>query len=356
MNYQFRQITLTIHLAIITAFLNISGCAHQVTHKELHGQQLSLDSPGYYSQASLQKKFQKEWLDNNPPTLGLSLAGGGTKAADFSLGVIQGLDKQRIMPSIDVISTVSGGSYAGLWRESRYWLDHEDAVNQVIYKDCLPSRYAAKMEDKSKLVLLEVCPPFNSTNFESGNNDSYRYQNYLRGYQDIFSSGADIFGTKAFNYQSSSKHSRITNDIGQLVTESLGAAILNIIPNIIFDWEIPISPSRSAYDHGIARTFGATPPSCKEPNGCGDERDLSVDSKEDSFRAEGDISPVSSLSFKDLQHLREQYKMPLWIINTTAGEDRSPWDFTPQAAPEMTVFEFTPYGYGSGTYGYHEGG
>lgn len=63
MNYQFRQITLTIHLAIITAFLNISGCTHQVTHKELHGQQLSLDSPGYYSQASLQKSFKKNgWI------------------------------------------------------------------------------------------------------------------------------------------------------------------------------------------------------------------------------------------------------------------------------------------------------
>lgn len=42
----------------------------------------------------------------------------------------------------------------------------------------------------------------------------------------------------------------------------------------------------------------------------------------------------------------------MWIINATAGEDRSPWDFAGQSHPEMTVFEFTPYGSGSGIYDY----
>jgi hypothetical protein len=355
MNYRFSQIKLSLHLVSITTFLNLSGCAHQVDHEELVAKQLALDSPRYFSHASLQNKFHREggW-DTKTQTIGLALAGGGTKAADFSLGVIQGLDEKGIMSDVDVISTVSGGSYAGLWYFARHWLDHEYAVNQVIYKDCLPSNYASKLEDKSRLSLLEVCPSFNHTNYEPSNDDIYRYQNYLRGYQDIFSSGTDIFGRKAFNYQFANEPSRMTNDIGQLVTKSLGASVLNIIPNIVFDWEIPISPSRIAYGHGIARTFGATPPSCKE-NGCGDERNLDPDSKSESFRAEGDISPVKKFSFKDLQSLTEQHKLPLWIINSTAGEDRSPWDFTAQAEPEKTVFEFTPYGYGSGIYSYHEG-
>lgn len=42
----------------------------------------------------------------------------------------------------------------------------------------------------------------------------------------------------------------------------------------------------------------------------------------------------------------------MWIINTTAGEDRSPWDFKKALPPELTVFEFTPYSSGSGLYGY----
>lgn len=333
--------------------LTITGCSHPVTHEELKIQGLTLDASGYYSKSNLKNKFFVEKWTEKAPTIGLALAGGGTKAADFSLGVIQGLDKNGLLRNIDMISTVSGGSYAGLWYYARNMYDHEEAATKTIYDDCLPFRYATELKLDGKIEIINPCPKNNLTNFEIGNRDGYRYQNYLRGYQDIFSSGTDMFGRRAFNYASTNEPARNTNDIGQLIFLSLGAAVINIIPNIIFDWEIPLSPSRVAYGNGIARTFGASPPRCDE-NGCGDEL-LNMHNKntEASFRAEGDITQIESFGFQALRTLTETYNLPLWIINTTAGEDRSPWDFSGQGAPEKTVFEFTPYGHGSGTYGYH---
>lgn len=44
----------------------------------------------------------------------------------------------------------------------------------------------------------------------------------------------------------------------------------------------------------------------------------------------------------------------MWIINTTSGEDRTPWDWKDAQSPQLTVFEFTPYRSGSGLFGYKD--
>jgi hypothetical protein len=50
---------------------------------------------------------------DEPETVGLSLSGGGIRSAAFSLGLLQGLEAQGKFGSIDYLSTVSGGGYAG---------------------------------------------------------------------------------------------------------------------------------------------------------------------------------------------------------------------------------------------------
>ncbi len=45
--------------------------------------------------------------------LGLSLSGGGYRAAAFHLGTLHKLDEMGILPRIDVLSTISGGSITG---------------------------------------------------------------------------------------------------------------------------------------------------------------------------------------------------------------------------------------------------
>lgn len=66
-----------------------------------------------------------------PPTvaaaarLGLALSGGGSRAAAFHLGTLQGLSEIGLLDSVDVVSSVSGGSvFAGAWLASR-WKGHD---------------------------------------------------------------------------------------------------------------------------------------------------------------------------------------------------------------------------------------
>jgi choline dehydrogenase-like flavoprotein len=45
--------------------------------------------------------------------LGLAISGGGIRSATFHLGVLQTLARIRLIPQIDILSTVSGGGYIG---------------------------------------------------------------------------------------------------------------------------------------------------------------------------------------------------------------------------------------------------
>ena len=54
--------------------------------------------------------------EKDPDTLiGLAISGGGIRSASFALGVLQSLDKNNKLRSIDYLSTVSGGGYIGAW-------------------------------------------------------------------------------------------------------------------------------------------------------------------------------------------------------------------------------------------------
>ena len=54
---------------------------------------------------------------------GVALSGGGIRSATFGLGVLQALARQRLLPHIDYLSTVSGGGYIGGWLAA--WLKRE---------------------------------------------------------------------------------------------------------------------------------------------------------------------------------------------------------------------------------------
>lgn len=46
---------------------------------------------------------------------GLAFSGGGIRSATFNLGILQALSDLRLLPTIDYLSTVSGGGYIGSW-------------------------------------------------------------------------------------------------------------------------------------------------------------------------------------------------------------------------------------------------
>jgi hypothetical protein len=59
------------------------------------------------------KKDESLQISSERNLIGLSFSGGGIRAAAFSLGVSQGLDRLNWFPLVDYLSTVSGGGYTG---------------------------------------------------------------------------------------------------------------------------------------------------------------------------------------------------------------------------------------------------
>ncbi|NOU08492.1 MAG: patatin-like phospholipase family protein, partial [Nitrospira sp.] len=297
------------------------------------------------------------------PQLGLALAGGGTKAADFSIGVLQGLTEAGIMDRVDAVSTVSGGGYAALWYFSRLLNPLEFPQNYLspfnqkkfakdFFSDCIPRKYdfydfvsksLPENDPSSENRSSGNCPETPFTNFSSQDGfqqDEVRYQNHLRGYQDVFGL------IHPFSYRETTRDKfNVGVDYALSAVFILGSTVLNVFPNLVFDWEFPISSSRRQYERGIVRTFGSTPTNCISSADC-----------TNSYRPPGEEDFVrNKLTFGQLRQKYESGATPLWIINTTAGENRDVISagFDPGQKPfQLTTFEFSPYGSGSGLFRY----
>lgn len=352
-------------------FILLSGCAAVPTQDDWLKKNARYEvKSGYFEPAHMDYLFRNEREGAGrraPPNLGLALAGGGTKASSFAMGVLQGMHSTGLMKKVDILSTVSGGGYAGYWYYSRLVLDTGDEFRAAgkydparlnpFFADCLPSRYVEMFEGHP--LNLERCPPENFTNYEhkvpftapgaKDLNDPYRYQNYIRAYQDLFSTGRNMFGARSFNYDTTDEDGSINNEIVENTVLLVASAVINVIPNIVFDWQWNVSSTQRAYAKGIARTYGASPPLCQD-GGC-----VTPLLTNGEIRREGDIRKARQLTFKDIRRTYEEKGAPMWIINTTAGEDRSVLDVGGQSDLRFTSFEFTPYGFGSGLYGYKEG-
>ncbi|URM26313.1 patatin-like phospholipase family protein [Pseudomonas frederiksbergensis] len=351
-----------------------------------------------YSRKTLDHEFgaERRQTAGHLPYLGLALAGGGTKASGFSIGVLKGLVESGQMEQVDIISSVSGGSYAAYWYYARLVFDDptfgldqptSSTFRQALFLDCFPSRYMKTLgvtwpsSDPWLAGQPIPCPPQNNTNLlkiaaedkfkddaqrqetqhqydlrlaaldrpELGK-DPYRAQNALRGYQDIFSTGRNFFGAHAFDYNTTEDDQRFANETLEMVPLEVGSIVLNAFANIAFDWNINVSSTQRAYAKGIERTYGASAPNCDEhDNAC------ITSMYGTSIRLEGDIEQAKSLSYAQIQRAFEVKGAPLWIINATAGEDRSAFDVGEQLPFYLSAFEVSPYHYGSGLYGYWPG-
>ena len=56
---------------------------------------------------------------------GLALSGGGIRSATFNLGLLQALERKRLLKNVDYLSTVSGGGYVG-----GFWTAWQQRANQ----------------------------------------------------------------------------------------------------------------------------------------------------------------------------------------------------------------------------------
>ena len=340
-----RMSTATLALS----FFALSGCtAFAEKSSPLRDEGNWMGAVDYFATDTLRKKFEPELRDEKLPHLGVALAGGGTKASAFSMGVLQGLTSSGLMAEVDALSSVSGGGYAALWYYARMRFDlppaeagsHAPQQMARFFADCLPSRYVrAGIND----LRLEDCDPINLTNDTPVSDDRYRYQNALRGFQDVFND--------SFSYTTTETDTRFSADALVMGLESVAVMPLGMLVNGVFDWELEVSVSQHRYNSGIARAYAASPVKCSD-GGC--EMHDRIGKRPVQIRREGRTRQGIGLTFADLDNAYQRHGAPLWIINATAGEDRTPWDFSAQSDANLSVFEITPYTQGSGLYGYHQ--
>lgn len=94
---------------------------------------------------------ENEWQFNRgdktqPPEQCLCLSGGGIRSAGFSIGVLRGLHEKEILEKIDIISGVSGGSYALSW----YYLQ-QYGEDRKVREDSFSDTYLDKLISQSKM-------------------------------------------------------------------------------------------------------------------------------------------------------------------------------------------------------------
>jgi NTE family protein len=88
-------------------------------------------------------------------TLGLALSGGGSRAAAFHIGTLQGLAEVELLDAVDVVSSVSGGSvFAAAWFAAK-WKGHDlDTFLRDMAKELAQGFVARSLNLRAMKLLL----------------------------------------------------------------------------------------------------------------------------------------------------------------------------------------------------------
>jgi hypothetical protein len=248
-----------------------------------------------------------------PPKLGLSLSGGGTRAASFSIGVMKALKEYNTLDKVDLISSVSGGSYANYWFFSQLFYQYQ--LNKL-GKNKLPAE-------------ADIFKTWNDTGTNLDDPDNYRFQRTLE-------ESSEILGYA--HKPSFTKDIRVGMQYG-VETLFQGLSIpFHWIANGLFDWEVNMTPYYYFYKDGLDRTYGYVP------------LDYTLDhfaNATPGFFGLAENIDAEPILLKEMKaFLEEKKRLPYFVINTTArfgrvyerdgrGQDR---------LMENNVMEFTPWG------------
>jgi predicted acylesterase/phospholipase RssA len=341
-----RKLSITISLLAVVLLTAGCGTKKYTAPKEKFYKRVALNDP------KLQKKDLKRTFSHEPwtkkradlPQLGIALSGGGSRSAPFALGVLKRIVDAEALHHVDIISSVSGGSYAAYYLYTKeLFFQHNAQIDHDLRDSFIDSRQKI-WDEKSDAAFLFQHSDYNDL---IGYNESHNtqtfceeeleqkltaasYQRRVRCYQDLLKKGA---GNSTLN-------------VPGLLSES-ATTLLSMLPygisipahhlsNTLFDWKFETSLSQRRYKEGINRAYGYTP----TQKGTGDY-----------------LYKDGYYSFGDLRRLIEGSKMPMWIINATndVNFDSSPWgmfDLEQNRTIQDAQFELTPYGFGSNYLGY----
>lgn len=280
--------------------------------------------------------------------IGVALAGGGTKAASYAMGVLAGISDEHMFDKVDAISTVSGGGYAAFYLYSKV-LNRQNDPTPVkpalsdFFADCIPHVYKKHMPETR---LHRLCSPALNDN----SMEKYRFQQFVRCRQDVLENDCnqELDGTD---------HSEFANAAG-LLASTIMMIGPNFVARTLFDWPVNMSPSRYAYLEGIGTAYGLYPTTA---NAASNSRDL-LDSCDKGFFLNCDAD--SGRALLNRQNLRfdnlasylknpSAEKMPTWIINATASRSRSIFGWATEGKRDFSQYtlQISPFTARSGFHG-----
>lgn len=222
---------------------------------------------------------EPNWPSLSPDRIGVSLAGGGSKASAFGMGVLAGLDDIGYLgtqgngaasPQVALISSVSGGSYAAYYfftqaitdrllgtktddkQTTRYehlfadGLTYTRPENKIFHPDLLGQLGEQRVHGADLI-----------SNAIYGNADPHillnRRQSVVRCTQDLLMPG------KCDGNATNEDMLRVwSSNIGMLLPTALSLVPHHLL-NTVFDNGVNVSPSRAVYRRGIGLTYGSTP-------------------------------------------------------------------------------------------------
>ena len=321
----------------------------------------------------------REWVEyplvrnNNERSLGIALAGGGSKAAAFGSGVLAGMADEDLLDTAQYISTVSGGGYAAYFYYTHKILpgqrrqstgDYQRTPDsKALYRDCqrVPTGQATlavlqriRLYRDGGCEVDELAPGRGEREAEK-----IKYQMFKRCQQDILQPG-----------QCST--ARTEEDLGisgWALSTTLLTAPLSWITTVLFDWGIPTSPAANAYRDGIGMAYGTTLTNTRPVLDLGKPGfiDMAVRCPPDAAAFAVDCTPGPNNSIPTPMSYNEFLKglqsakaggspLPFWIINAVATKNRSGFGWFTNAGKFDTVnsdtFEMTAVSHGSGRYGF----
>lgn len=312
----------------------------------------------------------------SPCTDGVALAGGGTKAAAYAMGVLAAVadasSDARPFAGIGAISSVSGGGYAAYYLYSKLALDRPAgdapmpaAALQRYFADCLPDQYAGGLgkvlTDKQIQARQQRGP--GAWCSRAGPLSDFRFQQFVRCRQDVLEQDCRP------SMQENDRASNNTN-AALLVTATALSVVPNLLARTVFDWPVNLSVTRAAYRQGIGSAYGLYPlrwPLVRDGQTLGSDgkigdvvnvctADNFRNCQRQSFhpRSQGSAQVVpDTLTFETLRQMTRSRQVPLWIINATAAKNRSVfgWARAGQRDFSRYTMHMTPEGMYSGFFG-----
>ena len=292
--------------------------------------------------------------DQARPKVGIALAGGGTKAASYSMGVLAAATSNGL-GQIGAISSVSGGSYAAFFLYSKLLADKDNLTEYSVLKyfdDCIPGIYQSVLPKNttSSGFALPLCNK-EKENKEDGD-PRYPFQQFIRCRQDVLESDCN----QQLHSDEYDEYAAAAANTVPMVALTIMMSAPNLITCSLFDWPINLSPTRSAYMQGIGTAYGLYP---LDSSAISKQTNIVANCNEDAFlNCENSLGSArlkrKGMGFSQLRNLTQTNSwVPIWFINAAASPDRSIVGWAQKGKRDFTKYtlQMSPFTACSGLYG-----